>query len=405
MPYGEEDFGGRPIERPRYGGHYAHRKENYHHKPPARNLHYYADDAYSTSGSIIGGEERMSRVMLASLTSRLADLDGENARELAELVVRMRRARTPDHQVAKELGTFVGRTNAHRILQWLGEEERRLGIHNHHPSPRDSSHCRDYSPRDYDRPDNRDQPDNIVVDARTIIEERRKSRRDSVVSVASSCQSGGGSAEPCVGLAGLGPEDLMAPPPAILGGSMVVVDLLSTKSSKRKCPYFPHCTDRHCPHVHPSAICRFFPNCARGDACLYVHPVLPCRFQSKCTNPTCNYQHHSPAVIGEAATTSTPTTATIATAPTMMCKFVGRPGGCQNAQCPFLHGASHNNHAPRHYKFINVQCRFGRRCARQDCPYIHPESAKDSHLDATSEDAESASTLSALSTQTVVMKE
>ena len=148
----------------------------------------------------------------------------------------------------------------------------------------------------------------------------------------------------------------------------------------KRCPDFPNCelSAEQCPNVHPTEICKYFPNCMFGKDCLYIHPPVPCRFGTRCTNPLCNFTHD---------TTNNNNTNPPPAALNIMCKFGAR---CQRPNCPFLHpvnmpcphGAqcirpacpfTHpvDHAAPAPKSMINRPCRFGKFCAKADCPYQH----------------------------------
>ncbi|KAI7825602.1 hypothetical protein BX661DRAFT_184879 [Kickxella alabastrina] len=43
-------------------------------------------------------------------------------------------------------------------------------------------------------------------------------------------------------------------------------------SAKRRCRFWPSCSNRNCKYAHPSQTCRAFPNCSFGTNCIYIHP-------------------------------------------------------------------------------------------------------------------------------------
>ncbi|KAJ2452975.1 hypothetical protein EV183_002560 [Coemansia sp. RSA 2336] len=42
---------------------------------------------------------------------------------------------------------------------------------------------------------------------------------------------------------------------------------------KRRCRFWPKCTNRNCKYVHPSQPCQADPQCSFGNSCIFVHPV------------------------------------------------------------------------------------------------------------------------------------
>ncbi|KAJ1724785.1 hypothetical protein LPJ53_000992 [Coemansia erecta] len=46
----------------------------------------------------------------------------------------------------------------------------------------------------------------------------------------------------------------------------------SCGSIKRRCRFWPTCSNRNCKYVHPSQTCRMYPECAFDTACIYIHP-------------------------------------------------------------------------------------------------------------------------------------
>ncbi|KAJ2396513.1 hypothetical protein GGI05_001082 [Coemansia sp. RSA 2603] len=46
----------------------------------------------------------------------------------------------------------------------------------------------------------------------------------------------------------------------------------SCGSIKRRCRFWPSCSNRNCKYVHPSQTCRMYPECAFDTACIYIHP-------------------------------------------------------------------------------------------------------------------------------------
>jgi hypothetical protein len=168
----------------------------------------------------------------------------------------------------------------------------------------------------------------------------------------------------------------------------------------QRCPAFPACAkpDDECPFAHPKELCKYFPNCMFGKACLFVHPPVPCRFGDRCQNDLCNYSHStgcSSSTSGAGTTSTGSSTSTTSTSSTPIlttinipCKFNER---CTRPACPFLHTVPlpcpHGSHClrpacpfthptdhagPIVRAMVNRPCRFGRACAKADCPFQHP---------------------------------
>jgi hypothetical protein len=71
----------------------------------------------------------------------------------------------------------------------------------------------------------------------------------------------------------------------------------AASTARVPCRFFPQCTNRACPFVHPpcrhGAQCRF-----KATTCAYAHPApaaaaaaAPCRFGLACTRAGCPYAH------------------------------------------------------------------------------------------------------------------
>ncbi|KAJ2808843.1 DNA replication factor C complex subunit Rfc1 [Coemansia guatemalensis] len=45
-----------------------------------------------------------------------------------------------------------------------------------------------------------------------------------------------------------------------------------TKPFKRRCRFWPTCSNGKCKYTHPRERCHMYPNCAFGSSCIYVHP-------------------------------------------------------------------------------------------------------------------------------------
>ncbi|KAJ2836517.1 hypothetical protein J3B01_002776 [Coemansia erecta] len=43
--------------------------------------------------------------------------------------------------------------------------------------------------------------------------------------------------------------------------------------AKRRCRFWPACSNRNCKYVHPQQECQAFPQCSFGTNCIYVHPT------------------------------------------------------------------------------------------------------------------------------------
>ncbi|KAJ2726230.1 hypothetical protein GGI07_000707 [Coemansia sp. Benny D115] len=43
--------------------------------------------------------------------------------------------------------------------------------------------------------------------------------------------------------------------------------------AKRRCRFWPSCSNRNCKYTHPSQTCRMYPNCTFGTNCIYIHPA------------------------------------------------------------------------------------------------------------------------------------
>ncbi|KAI9471651.1 hypothetical protein LPJ78_000586 [Coemansia sp. RSA 989] len=59
------------------------------------------------------------------------------------------------------------------------------------------------------------------------------------------------------------------------GGYTTVVSPSDSKPAvvKRRCRFWPKCTNRNCKYVHPSQPCQADPQCSFGNSCIFVHPV------------------------------------------------------------------------------------------------------------------------------------
>ncbi|KAJ2410049.1 hypothetical protein J3F80_000847 [Coemansia sp. RSA 2526] len=43
--------------------------------------------------------------------------------------------------------------------------------------------------------------------------------------------------------------------------------------AKRRCRFWPACSNRNCKYIHPQQECQAFPQCSFGTNCIYVHPT------------------------------------------------------------------------------------------------------------------------------------
>lgn len=60
---------------------------------------------------------------------------------------------------------------------------------------------------------------------------------------------------------------------------------------RKRCAYWPQCTNEECSYIHPTENCPKFPKCSFGESCFYLHPSIPCRFGLYCQRPGCSYVH------------------------------------------------------------------------------------------------------------------
>jgi hypothetical protein len=315
---------------------------------------YLLDSCFSNFNTIINMSDnnRINKVLLASLTAQIIPYDSDNAPSLAEYILVLIRNGSSKEHLFREASSFVGNRHAKAILDWLFMEVKRL-------QPRGQS------------PEGKELDDNMdlgkVDDARNIIDEKRKlfNNKSKWENIGSSDE-----AQPSRGLEDLKPQDMQP---------------LFSKTLT-KCSYFPHCNDTSCTLVHPTELCKYFPNCQYGDSCIYIHPVLACRFQEKCKNPNCNYQHHSPATLQKLSSVGVFTRAKS----TIVCRFGEKCRNencsfmhpvkvpcrlglaCSDVYCPFEHPIERQAKTPCYSK-INVQCRFGKKCAKADCPFMHTD--------------------------------
>lgn len=139
--------------------------------------------------------------------------------------------------------------------------------------------------------------------------------------------------------------------------SMMMMDKKENMNSNGiavRCQYFPNCkSGDNCPFVHPKDPCKYFPNCSFGGQCLYVHPALPCKFQDRCQNPSCNYQHASPATLMHRPR---PMKNPYLPPSTILCRFHPK---CLNTNCPFVHPS-------------DAPCKYGEKCQKPGCNFLHP---------------------------------
>ena len=307
------------------------------------------------------GDNRINKVLLASLTAQIVPFDSDNAPSLAEYILVLIYNGSSKEHLFREVSSFVGNRQAKTILDWLFIETKRL-----HPRSLSSESCGIEEKKDQGK----------VDDARSIIDEKRKPYSNRTKWEDAGTIDESREAQPSRGLEDLRPQDMQP----LVGKPLT------------KCPYFPHCSDTSCTLVHPTELCKYFPNCQYGDACVYIHPVLACRFQERCKNPSCNYQHHSPATLHKLSSVNTFTRSKS----TVVCRFGEK---CRNENCPFMHPvkvpcrlgiACSDVYCPfEHpierqakttcYSKINAQCRFGKKCAKADCPFIHADNNADVH--------------------------
>ena len=166
---------------------------------------------------------------------------------------------------------------------------------------------------------------------------------------------------------------------------------LREEGKQERCRHWPHCkAGDDCPFVHPSEPCKHFPECSFGDRCVFIHPAIPCRFQDRCQNPSCNYQHRSPASLRVVPAKASPYIAAVnpyQPPSSIVCRFFPN---CRNPDCPFVHpiamdckfgegctrpGCPYMHPAGRsvgHKSLVNAPCRYGKRCSKPDCPFQHP---------------------------------
>ena len=65
----------------------------------------------------------------------------------------------------------------------------------------------------------------------------------------------------------------------------------SPGQKKVKCRFFPNCSNKDCPFIHPTETCKYFPACTAGSKCIYLHPEVECKFGTGCTRANCNFKH------------------------------------------------------------------------------------------------------------------
>jgi hypothetical protein len=154
---------------------------------------------------------------------------------------------------------------------------------------------------------------------------------------------------------------------------------------RKRCMFWPACTNPNCVYFHPTEQCKAFPNCIFGKKCLYIHPALPCKFGLHCTRPNCAYTHPPPVLAAAAAVRMAQKSMAIAAGPghpsakkpktqlppcrngfacsTPGCKYLHPAGPCKfmkactkGSACPFSHGPP---------------CRYGAKCTVIGCTYAH----------------------------------
>jgi hypothetical protein len=43
---------------------------------------------------------------------------------------------------------------------------------------------------------------------------------------------------------------------------------------RKRCAYWPQCTNEECSYIHPTENCPKFPKCSFGESCFYLHPTV-----------------------------------------------------------------------------------------------------------------------------------
>jgi len=214
------------------------------------------------------------------------------------------------------------------------------------------------------------------------------------------------------------------------GGGGIDVRMEVKAKIQKRCVHWPNCNQGEaCQYVHPSQLCKLFPNCPNpADKCLYIHPAtsgptaaanaapsttpsttlckfgaycknpecpyrhvtpkasdIPCRFYPNCTNPTCPFKHDPTAAVVAAATatdgdasmassqaTTMSTAKPNAANPPLKVPVPCRDGaGCTRPGCYYMHPWDANTSLDQ-----VVPCKYGVYCSRPDCPYNHPSRNK-----------------------------
>lgn len=208
----------------------------------------------------------------------------------------------------------------------------------------------------------------------------------------------------------------------------MTTNIVSDKPRER-CKDFPHCANRICPNVHPTKMCRAYPNCPNvNQTCTYLHPgeddellkeyervreakyqqrsqhptgnvgITLCKFGSICQKELCPFGHPTPANKDAKVTIlqwcvdnkecKDPTCTRAHSSPNFKPSFTsGASSGFGHAtqttsshapltertleQCKF---GSHckNFRCPKRHATSSVMCRDGAACVRIDCSFMHP---------------------------------
>ncbi|WVO22115.1 uncharacterized protein IAS62_003440 [Cryptococcus decagattii] len=138
------------------------------------------------------------------------------------------------------------------------------------------------------------------------------------------------------------------------------------------CKFGVGCSNARCPYSHPSPVA--------DEKTGMVLSEEACEKGKECKDPECIKSHVSPsAVLGGTGGPSR-----------LLCKYQN----CNNLSCPFRHEDADGNPAPPPALAKNnkptvakapasssddgsvemIQCRFGDRCTRADCKFLHPAS-------------------------------
>ncbi|KAG1055622.1 hypothetical protein G6F43_002421 [Rhizopus delemar] len=149
-------------------------------------------------------------------------------------------------------------------------------------------------------------------------------------------------------------------------------------TKKQRCKYWPNCNNGDsCPYVHPSVICRDFPNCPnKANECMFIHPEnatklntsaysqpsvklpYPCKFFPYCNNPVCPYVHPLPQQTFYMQAQPSYAAGQRVLTP---CK---NGDNCTRPGCHFLHPKDPNPYA-------DIICKYDGACMRPNCIYKH----------------------------------